>query len=257
MKTPKRRPARQNARRVLGILLVLTFPASFYYFSPYLSVMGAIEGVITGSLIMFGMLFVSSLVVGRLFCAWLCPAGALMDLVATAVAKPSPRRHLHWLKYVIWAPWLGAIIALLFRPGIELGIQPGFATEAGLSVSSVTSHVMYLLVALLFFVLSSLLGRRSACHAICWMAPFMVLGRSLSTSLRLPAYRLQAKRSACSNCGLCDRNCPMGLSVSQMVRHQAPDHIDCILCGQCAENCPNSCLCLTWAQPQTKEPSDE
>jgi polyferredoxin len=43
--------------------------------SPYLVVDAADKGIINGSFIMFALLFVSSLVLGRGFCGWVCPAG--------------------------------------------------------------------------------------------------------------------------------------------------------------------------------------
>ena len=46
-------------------------------------------------------------------------------------------------------------------------------------------------VVLMLIVLPTLLvGRRSFCHHLCWMAPFMILGRKLRNLLNTPALRL-------------------------------------------------------------------
>ena len=100
---------------VIGIFLVILFPAIYYYFSPYISMMGAAQGVIAGSVFLFALLLLSALVVGRAFCGWACPAGALMDLVATGRPKPVRRARLYWIKYLIWAPWLATLLLMTFQ----------------------------------------------------------------------------------------------------------------------------------------------
>ncbi len=250
MPSAARRPKRQNIRRMIGIFLVILFPAIYYYFSPYISIMGAVQGVIAGSLFLFALLFLSALAVGRAFCSWACPAGALMDLVATGRPKPIKRARLHRIKYLIWAPWLATILLLIFQHRGALRPDPLYATESGFSVSSVPSLIMYFLVALVFAGISALVGRRAACHILCWMAPFMVLGRSLSTAMGLPALRLRSNPATCTDCKNCERGCPMGLPVNSLVKKGKPDHIDCILCGECVDRCPSKCIAYAWAKPQ-------
>ena len=41
--------------------------------------MGASQGIITGSFLLFTVLFFSSLILGRGFCGWLCPAAGLQE----------------------------------------------------------------------------------------------------------------------------------------------------------------------------------
>jgi polyferredoxin len=241
---------RHNARRLVGVFSVLAFPASFYYFSPYLSVLGASKGVVAGSALLFGLLFLSSLVVGRLFCSWACPAGALMDLVATARPKRFDRSKYHWIKYLLWAPWLFALLSLFVRHGAPMALEPGFETEYGLSATSAPALIMYLMIASAFFALSAVLGKRAGCHLVCWMAPFMVLGRAVSMSLRLPALRLHAERGSCTLCKACEKSCPMSIEISGLVQRQDADHMDCTLCGECVDSCPSGCLRFAWAPPQ-------
>jgi polyferredoxin len=240
---------RQGARRLAGLFSLLVFPASFYYFSPYVCLMGASLGIVTGSVLLFALLFLSSLVVGRLFCAWVCPAGAIQDLAATGRAKPFPK-HYRFLKYLVWAPWFGLLILLFLRHGLPLSVRPAYATEYGLSTTTAPALVIYLVVALAFFAIAALAGRRAACHTICWMAAFMILGRELSTRARLPALRLAANRDTCRSCGACDRACPMGLEVGAAVRRGRMESADCILCGECVDHCPSKSLGFVWDRPR-------
>ena len=71
---------RQKIRRTLLPIMFLLFPIIYYYFSPYLIIVGASEGVINGSFIVFGSMFIVSLFLGRAFCGWVCPAGGEQEL---------------------------------------------------------------------------------------------------------------------------------------------------------------------------------
>jgi ferredoxin len=53
-------PLRQRARKALVILAFLSFPITMNYLSPYVIIDGAMNGIVNGSLVMFGLMFVSS-----------------------------------------------------------------------------------------------------------------------------------------------------------------------------------------------------
>ena len=56
---------RQKIRKAILLCVFLTFPVIMNYFSPALIAMGASEGVINGSFLLFGSVFVSALILGR------------------------------------------------------------------------------------------------------------------------------------------------------------------------------------------------
>ncbi|MHA2071805.1 MAG: 4Fe-4S binding protein, partial [Candidatus Thorarchaeota archaeon] len=66
---------RQRLRKGLIFTSFLLFPIIMNYFSPYLIIEAALLGIMNGSFIVFTLLFISSLFLGRGFCGWLCPAG--------------------------------------------------------------------------------------------------------------------------------------------------------------------------------------
>jgi len=86
------------------------------------------------------------------------------------------------------------------------------------------------------------LGRRTMCHSICWMAPFMIISRKLSNLVRWSALRLKTDTTECTSCGTCTRNCPMSLEVQEMVDRSYMESAECILCGQCVDNCPHGVI---------------
>ncbi len=61
--------SRQKKRLIFQLLFFLLFPLTIWYFSPYLIIMGATEGIATGSFFTFIGLFVSALFFGRFFCS--------------------------------------------------------------------------------------------------------------------------------------------------------------------------------------------
>lgn len=108
---------RQNFRKVLLILSFLFFPLTIYYLSPYLIIDGAIMGIAVGSFIVFLLMFVSSLFLGRLFCGWLCPAGVLQECCRLGNDKKAKGGKRNWIKYFIWVPWILSIIVLFILAG--------------------------------------------------------------------------------------------------------------------------------------------
>ena len=66
---------RQNIRKLLLIISMLLFPVTIWYMSPYLIIQGAMEGIVTGSFIVFAFMLFGSILFGRLFCGWICPMG--------------------------------------------------------------------------------------------------------------------------------------------------------------------------------------
>jgi ferredoxin-type protein NapH len=92
-------------------------------------------------------------------------------------------------------------------------------------------------------------GRRSFCHHICWMAPFIILGRKARNLFLWPWLKLIAEPSACQHCNTCAENCPMSLPVEDedMVQSNKMEKAECILCGTCIDGCPANVIKYSFA----------
>lgn len=77
---------------------------------------------------------------------------------------------------------------------------------------------------------------------ICWMAPFMMIGRWIRNRFAWPSLRLKANAATCTNCKQCTNSCPMSLDVNAMVQAEAMENSECILCGTCVDNCPTDTI---------------
>ncbi len=234
-------PLRQRIRRALVLMAFLSFPVTMNFLSPYVIIDGAMNGIVNGSLVMFGLLFVSSLFLGRAWCGWVCPGSGMQEMVEPINSRAVRRGN--WIKWLIWVPWISLIVFLAVRAGGYHSINLLYHTVNGISVAGtpdrpiVIAYIIYYGVIALFVGLAIFAGRRAACHTICWMAPFMITGRWIRNRLGWPSLRLQADPSACADCKKCTGNCPMSLDVNAMVQKGRMENSECILCGTCVDNC--------------------
>jgi len=222
------------------------FPITYYYFSPYLIIMGASEGVISGSLITFTAMLIGSLFLGRLFCGWICPAGATQELCFKLNNKDFKGGKRNWIKYFIWVPWIAVITVMFVQAGGITAFDPFYQTYYGISIQDIQSIVLFFVITGLIAGIALAAGKRASCHTICWMAPFMIIGRKIRNAINLPALQLVADKNECTNCKTCSRNCPMSLDVNSMVQKEAMENSECILCANCADNCPENAIKLTF-----------
>lgn len=239
----KQLPVRQRIRKTLLILAFLSFPVTMNFFSPYVIVQGASQGIVNGSLAVFAAMLIGSLFLGRLWCGWACPAGGLQEMSEAVNRRAVNGRKVDWIKWVIWVPWISIIVWLALRAGGYQQIDLLLDTQNGISVAGdaerpiLYAYIIYYGVIALIFLAAALIGRRGFCHTFCWMAPFMMIGRWLRNRLPWPALRLRADASACTQCHTCTRNCPMSLDVSAMVQAEQMENPECVLCGMCVDQC--------------------
>lgn len=239
----------QNFQKIrIGFITFSTilFPVTFYYFSPVIPIGGSTLGIISGSIIMFLLMLITSMVLGRSFCSWMCPAGGIQDQAGLSRTKTVAVRKISWMKYVIWGTWLGMLLFFFRRAGGVKGIDFAFSTEMGLSTTSVQALIAYSMVVIVFFGVSLIFGRRAGCHTLCWMAPFMVIGRKLGFALKVPSLHLSTSRQNCVSCGRCTSACPMSLPVQELVQQGKITDNNCILCGKCMNTCRKDVIAWSW-----------
>ena len=232
---------RQQFRKLLILISFLLFPITMYYFSPAVIIFGAVQGIIVGSFIMFGFMFLAALFFGRLFCSWLCPAGGLQEM-CMVITNKSVSGKFNKAKFLIWVPWLGAITALFVMAGGVHSINPFMGTTAGISIVRPVSYITFYFCIALIVIIALVAGRRGFCHYVCWMAPFMIIGNKLGCFLRTNIVRIKADKEKCIQCKMCTRNCVMSLPVETMVQNNAMENTECILCGMCIDTCPKKAL---------------
>jgi len=235
MKEIKRR---QKLRKKIIYFSLLIFPITFYYFSPAIIIMGANEGIVTGSFIIFALMFFGALFLGRAFCGWLCPAAGLQELIQIKRKKRVRTGVVDLIKYlIVWIPWISVIIFFVYKAGGYSKIDFFYKTWHGISVSNIQSLITMVTVLFIIGLIPLIFGRRAFCHYGCWMAPFMVAGTAVRDLLKLPGLRLKVNSDSCNQCKSCTAGCTMSLDVDVMVAKKSMKHHECILCGNCADVC--------------------
>jgi polyferredoxin len=238
----KQNSRRQRVRKALLYISLLLLPITLYYLSPYVIVASASQGIVNGSFVVFALMFVSALFLGRLWCGWVCPAGALQEFACPINNKPMRGGWRNLIKWGIWVPWIGIIAFLAISAGGYREINVFHMLESGVSLNQPFWYYIYYIVIILFLGLALLFGKRAGCHYICWMAPFIILGRRIRNLLRWPALRLRVNPDKCIDCNRCTQSCPMSLDVNQMVHDGDMENAECILCGSCVDVCPKQVI---------------
>lgn len=233
---------RQNLRKLLLIISLLLFPITMWYMSPYLIIQGALEGIVSGSFIVFCCMLVGSLFFGRLFCSWICPMGGMQECLAQVNGKPAKQGWRNYIKYVIWGVWIMAVILCFILGKKRISVDFLYMTDHGISVSEIFNYVIYYGVIFLVLIPTVIGGKRLFCHYFCWMAPFMAIGTKVRQLLHLPGVHITSSKEKCISCKKCDKACPMGLKVSDLVSGEKSFGTECIQCGACVDNCPKKVL---------------
>jgi hypothetical protein len=166
----KQLPTRQRIRKALLFVSLLLFPVTLYYFSPVMILESASQGIINASFIVFGLMFVAALFVGRLWCGWACPAGALQEFGSPINDRLALGGKFNWIKWAIWIPWIGLIAVLVIQAGGYHTVDPFHNFEGGVTLTQPIEpggppwYMIYYIIILLFLGLAVAFGRRAGCH---------------------------------------------------------------------------------------------
>ena len=234
---------RQRVRKALIIFSFVLLPVTFAYISCPIIIEGASKGIITGGLIVFILLFISSLFLGRLWCGWLCPGGGLQEIYFEINNKQANIGWLNWLKYIIFLEiiFIPLISAIRSSGGLTT-IDFFYYTDHGITIAKPGAYIIFLVQIAFFTAFAILAGKRGFCHYFCPIAVIMIIGRKIRNLIRWPALHLSADTGLCTDCKKCSKNCPMGLDVNIMVRQGNMENTECILCGSCVDVCPKQAI---------------
>jgi len=235
---------KRKTRDLLSFISFLVFPVTLNFFSPYVSIDGAMAGVISGSVLVFLLMFLSGLFFGRGWCSYVCPWAAPSTFLRGVNDKPVNRRRLAVIRYAVFGIWMTfLILGFLMAGGIQ-GFDPLRLTERGISVDEPIKYITYYGVVGILFLVTVLVGRRGACHSLCWMSPFLQAGMWVGRKLRLPQFKVISEPARCIACKKCDVACPMSIDVHEAMKTGKILSYDCILCGNCVDVCPKKVLSI-------------
>ncbi len=231
-------------RRIIALVSLMIFPLTLNYFSPYVSVSGAFDGVIAGSVILFIGLFLTSIFFRRTWCAYICPVSAISDYAEKVNNKHVNRKKLRIIRYGIFSVWFSILLIGFFVASKLPSINLLYMTENIISIDEPMKFLTYYSVLFTLIILTFAIGKRGACHSICWMSPFLVAGSYIGDKFNLPQLIIKSSPSECISCSKCNKACPMSIDVMSELKKGSIQTTDCINCSECEQVCPKNVLSL-------------
>ena len=268
-----------NTLKVLRIIIALSFISLitlfFVDFPGFLPLqihgllhLQMVPAILAGSIGAVVFLLLLTLLFGRVYCSFLCPAGIFQDIFI----RLSKRGHLkknkrrRWfsyhkpaniLRYSIVAlaavlllfgsshlllyldPYsnYGRIVANIFSPIVIFGnnvlagrlmAMDNYALYP-ISIVNITMGALVASIAIfLLFGILSVVRGRLFCNTLC------PVGGLLSLFSRYSFFRISFDQTACNHCGLCERSCKSECINSQ---EQTVDASRCVNCFNCLSSC--------------------
>jgi NosR/NirI family nitrous oxide reductase transcriptional regulator len=181
-------------------------------------------------LILLSIPVISTLFWGRLFCGWVCPMGAVQQLLyrKEMAYKIPPRVH-DVLKYLKYAVLLGLIIAVFISGKAIFAEVDPFKSLFNLEISLVPTTLLVITLVTSLFVFTPW------CRYVCPMGAFLAI---LS---RLSIFKLKFTES-CKNCSACAKAYCSSKVISSGEQVPVISNGECTRCGECQSRCPREAI---------------
>lgn len=196
-----------------------------------------------------------TLVIGRFYCAVVCPMGIFQDLFVWAhkliFGKKRPYRYrkpANWLRYTVLA--LFVLAMLVGMNSIAVLIAPYSAYARMVTGLHATGLAQWVAIATLAVIgLMSFTMGRLWCNTICPVGSLL----GLLAKHRLFGIRIDAAK--CVGCRKCEHGCK---AMCIDIDNKTVDHSRCVDCWNCLAQCPVGAISLGGKQPaESTKPVDD
>jgi len=209
------------------------------------------------------VILVPTFFLGRFFCGWICPYGALHHFVGWAFgglrgkkkAEANAYRPMYRFKYYLLAAMLVAAALGTLQIGLLDPICLIYRSFTGAVIPAATmplQHVLgdyrlhqggWFIGAILFFLVAmNLVIPRFFCRTLC------PLGALLGLCSRWSWWRIERNESSCSQCNQCPTSCEGACDPHKDLRKS-----ECFVCFNCVEDCPDDGLRFATLPPKQHE----
>jgi polyferredoxin len=197
---------------------------------------------------------VVTFLVGRVWCGWFCPLGAVLEQYGRRGRKIGWQWLRKW-KYVVLFTILvmaafGSLAFMWFEPitiimrGLTTIFKPVLEyVQLEDKKDFVMPGISWWALAIPFVVvlLLNVVEKRFWCRYLCPLGALIGLASKFSWTKRF------VNQKSCVQCGDCEKICPMGAISNQ--RDYTSDPAECIMCMDCAVPCPKRAIDFERAKP--------
>jgi ferredoxin len=253
-------------RVILALVFITALTASFLgVLGQSLAWVEFLPALLATNLLVVGVLIILTAILGRAYCAVLCPLGIFQDIVFW-FKKKLRKKHVRfsYLKeavglrygilvvlliawvlgfyfipalldpYSIYGRMVTSLLAPLWQQGFNQAatITNNHAWGLWEKYDVVFKGTLAIVVALGYFLVLTVLAWRYGrlyCQTIC------PVGTMLGTISRFSWLQLKINEKKCVGCGLCERHCR---SACVDVKNHRIDSSRCVLCMECLSACP-------------------
>ncbi|MFW2488105.1 4Fe-4S binding protein [Clostridium chromiireducens] len=198
-----------------------------------------IEKIFSGTVVILIITLIIALIFRRSFCGLICPFGALQEFFGIIGKKLFRKRFimpekvdkpLRYLKYLV------LLVTLYFAwntAGLWVNPYDPWAAYGHVSagIESLIDEYTIGFSILIIILVGSLLYDRVFCKYLCPMGAVYGIISKLS-----PA-KITRNENTCVNCGICNKNCPVNIKVSEQKEVKSAE---CINCQICILSCPKN-----------------
>ncbi len=197
-----------------------------------------LKRIFTSAFILLGIFLVANLLLGRIFCGYFCPLGAIQEWLRALGKKMGFKKdleipekfdkYLRYLKYFIlifvvyFSFYLGDLVFRDYDPYTSL---MHFGKEFEEKI------IGYIILAIV--LIAALFSKSLWCRYFCPLGAFFGITKKSSF------LKIERDKDTCVSCGACDITCPANLKIKTA---EKITDTDCISCGKCIAKCPKSSL---------------
>ncbi len=177
-----------------------------------------------GVLAMMAFFLGLSIFKGRQWCGWFCPRGSFLERILGKVSlnKRAPRLFkMPAFRWSIFAALMSFMTFRLIRTG-------GDAAKIG---------SVFITMCIVTSILAISLGLVFKPRSWCSFCPMGTLQGVLGANKNLITVS-----DACTDCGICEKICPIGTAANDFKENGQVASVDCLRCKECLAKCPYGAL---------------
>jgi polyferredoxin len=170
-------------------------------------------------------IIIGFIIIGRLFCGKVCPAGYLQDLIFK-IPFFIKIKTFKFDKYLRLLKYFNVFINFLLLPILAFA---GIYHLSQNSKEAVSPVIMIFIMAVMIVI--TIIIHRPFCKYLCTVGAVSALFNKVSF------YKYKTLNNKCIQCGFCSKKCKMDI-----IPYKIKNSLECIRCGNCKKVCPKDAI---------------